>query len=95
MIRTSLSREDAQDLAIDALVFLTEDEKRLRIFLDITGLRPDSIREAARSSGFLAGVIDHLMTSEELLVAFTGSRGLAPEKVAEARRLLGSGAPEE
>ena len=48
-----------------------------------------AIREAAREPGFLAGVLDHMLDDESLLLAFADSAGLDPASIARARRALG------
>jgi hypothetical protein len=80
---------DPADLAGQALLFLAGDPERLGAFLATTGLDPRSIREAAREPGFLAGVLDHILGDERLLLNFAGESGVAPERIAEARRALG------
>src|SRR5215208_6121069 len=45
-------------------------------------------RVAARSPGFFAGLMDYLVSDEELLVAFAGEIGADPESVMAARHLL-------
>ena len=91
MTRTAaVSRETAEILAIQALAFIAEEPERLDAFLAVTGLASDAIRKAARQPGFLAGVLDHMLDDESLLVAFAGGAGIDPATVAQARRALGS-----
>jgi hypothetical protein len=88
------SREAAESLAIQALSFLAEEPERLAGFLAASGIGPDDIRDAARQSGFLGGVLDHMLGDESLLLAFADSAGLDPASIARARRGL-SGRPWE
>jgi hypothetical protein len=83
-----MDRARAEAIAIEALSFLARSPERLARFLDISGLRPDTLRTAAQSGGFFAGLMDYLVSDEELLVAFAGEIGARPESVMEARRLL-------
>lgn len=87
----SLGREAAEGLAVDALVFLAADEDRLDRFLALTGLAPGDLRALSGSPGFLAGVLDHLMSDEPLLLAFAEEHRLDPTTVARAHHLLGGG----
>ncbi len=87
--RTAQPREAAELLAIQALAFIAEDPDRLGAFLAASGIGPDAIRAAAREPGFLAGVLDHMLGDESLLLAFAGSAGLDPASIARARRALG------
>jgi hypothetical protein len=83
------SREAAEALAIQALSFIAEEPERLGAFLAASGIGPDAIREAARTPGFLSGVLDHMLSDEPLLLAFADSAGLDPASIARARRALG------
>ena len=87
--RPSGSQEAAETLAIQALGFLAEEPERLGAFLSITGIAQEDIRQAAREPGFLAGVLDHMLSDESLLIAFADSAGINPASVAQARRALG------
>ena len=87
--RSSRSQETAETLAIQALAFLAEEPDRLAGFLGATGLTPDRIRESARQSDFLAGVLEHMLADESLLVAFADSAGIDPADIARARGALG------
>ena len=79
----------AEMLAVQALAFIAEDPERMGAFLAATGIAPGAIREAARSPDFLAGVLEHMLADESLLVAFADSAGLDPAEIARARRALG------
>jgi hypothetical protein len=87
--RTSGTKEAAETLAIQALAFIAEEPERLSAFLGATGLAPDRIRESATQPHFLAGVLEHMLADESLLVAFADSAGLDPADVARARNAMG------
>lgn len=86
--RSSLNRDDAEALAIDALGFLAADETRLVPFLGVTGLSLADIRQQAGSLEFLAGVLDFLMSDDSLLLVFASHKGLDPNLIAAARHAL-------
>ena len=52
-------------------------------------LRPPEIRTVAREPGFLAGVLEHMLGDESLLIAFADRAGINPTAVARARSALG------
>src|SRR3712207_3957248 len=52
--------EEAESVALSAFMHLAQDDERLTRFLDMTGLRPDTVREAAATPGFFAAVLDHV-----------------------------------
>ena len=82
-------REMAETLAIQALAFIAEEPERMGAFLSVTGIAPEAIREAARESDFLAGVLEHMLGDESLLIAFADSAGIDPAEVARARGAFG------
>jgi Protein of unknown function (DUF3572) len=90
MKRPSLpSRQAAESLAIQALAFIAEDPERLGMFIAATGISPDRIRHAARAPDFLAGVLEHMLGDENLLVAFADGAGIDPAEIARAHSVLG------
>jgi len=87
--RARPTRKAAEMLAIEALAFIAEDQRILARFLDISGIPAERIRTASREPGFLAGVLEHMLADEKLLVAFAASAGIDPAAVARAASTLG------
>jgi hypothetical protein len=85
---------DTEDLVASALAFLANDPERLTRFFILTGLSPDTIREAARAPGFAASVLDYLLGEEPLLVLFASASNLRPEDVVQMRASLEQSGPE-
>jgi hypothetical protein len=83
------SRQAAETLAIQALAFIAEEPERLGAFIAAIGIGPDRIRDAARAPDFLAGVLEHMLGDESLLVAFADGAGIGPAEVARAHSVLG------
>jgi hypothetical protein len=71
-------------LAISALSFLAEEPERLSRFLDLTGLSPGTLRQAAADPRFLASVLDYLAADESLLLAFSANAQVTPESIMQA-----------
>jgi len=84
-----LDKKAAELLAVNALTFLAGRPEALGRFLALSGVGPHSLRDAAADPAFLAGVLDHLLGDEALLVAYAAAADVRPERVAEARRALG------
>ena len=84
----AMDRARAEAMAVEALGFLGGSPERLIRFLDVSGLRPDTLRAAAAEPGFFAGLMDYLVSDEELLLAFAGEIGASPESVMQARHVL-------
>ena len=82
------SRDEAERIALEALGYLVADEDRLWAFLGATGLEPGTIRQAARTPGFLAAVLDHVAANEGLLIDLSAALAIKPERLMEARHTL-------
>jgi hypothetical protein len=83
--------EAAEAVAVQALGFLVEDDHRLQRFLALSGLDPSQIRAAATAPGFLAGVLDHIVADDRLLIAFAEQSGLAPADIEKGHAALTGG----
>jgi Protein of unknown function (DUF3572) len=83
------AREAAEMLAIQALGFIAGEPERLDAFLAATGLTLERLRESATEPDFLAGVLEHMLADESLLLAFADSAAIDPAAVARARNTLG------
>ena len=81
-------KEAAEMLAIQALAFIGEEPERLAAFLQSSGLAIEKVREAAQQSGFLVGVLEHMLDDESLLLAFAASAGVDPAAIGHARAAL-------
>jgi hypothetical protein len=82
------SAEADEALAIEVLSFIASDSERLERFMSLSGLDVENLRAAAAGPGFLAAVLDHLMSDEALLLAFAANTGRDPARVAKARAHL-------
>ena len=80
--------EAARGLAVQALEYLAREPEQLGRFLALSGLDPTTIRAAARQPEFLAGVLEYVMSDERLIMAFTASVEIPPERVAQGRAVL-------
>ena len=88
MLRDRTAAADAETIAIRALQFIAADGERLARFLSITGIGPETLRQAAAEPGFLAQVLEFVGEDESLLLAFAANAALAPATVAAARQRL-------
>jgi len=84
-------REAAEALAVEALSFIAADGKLLERFMGLSGLGAETLRQAAQSPGFLAGVLSFLLNHEPDLIAFCEQTGHQPESIARAFALLPGG----
>lgn len=96
MVKTSLMMKSrqianpqaAEAFALQVLGFLAQDEDRLMAFISITGVGLDEIRARAAEPAFLAGILDYLLSDEQLLTAFAEANAISPELPARMRRHL-------
>jgi hypothetical protein len=80
--------ESAESLALDVLLWIAGEPDRLMPFLVGAGLSPDTLRASAGDPAFLAGVLDHVMGDEPVLLACARALGVKPERIAAAWRRL-------
>ena len=86
--KKSLGREQAEGIAVQAFVFLSDDQARLLRFLKNSGLTTDNLRAASATSGFLPSVLAHICSDERLAAAFAQENGLQPEALRQALERL-------
>lgn len=86
-----MAREAADDIAVQALVFVAGDAELLPRFLDLTGIAANDIRRAASEPGFLAGVLQFILAHEPSLMKFAEHSNIAPQDVGRALRALPTG----
>ncbi len=82
------SHAESEEIAIAVFGRIAADDERLGRFLDLTGLRPDGIREAAASPRFFEAVLEHVVSWEPLLIEIAGELGIRPERLAAAHARL-------
>ncbi|KXF77645.1 hypothetical protein ATN84_09860 [Paramesorhizobium deserti] len=90
-MKTNMTTESAQTLAVQALAFLAGDDELLPRFLSLTGIQPGDIRTAAREPGFLAGVLQFYLAHEPTLMRFCEATGSKPEDMQRALNALPGG----
>ena len=86
-----LSRDEAEIIALKALGFLVSSPDRAERFLSLSGLAPEDLRSKAGDPHFLAGVIEHLLADELLLIMFCEDAGIDPRIPARAVAILRDG----
>ncbi len=89
-----MPKEDAERLAIACLGLIAEEPETLGRFLSVTGLGPETLRNAASEPGFLSSVIEYMLADESLLLAASERFRIRPTMFALARHELGRGLDE-
>jgi Protein of unknown function (DUF3572) len=88
ILKTPNSMEQPQVIALKALAFLAGDEDRLSCFLASSGMDLQGLREQADDVNMLAGVLDHILANEKLLLEFAETLSRRPESIVRARQAL-------
>ncbi|MBZ9677153.1 DUF3572 domain-containing protein [Mesorhizobium sp. ES1-1] len=91
MANAASMREEAENIAVEALGFVASDPELLPRFLAITGIEAHSVRKAATEPGFLAGVLQFILAHEPTLMRFSEETGTPPAAVGKALRALPTG----
>ncbi len=90
-----LSESAAEALGVRVFGYVTGDPGRLLRFMESAGLSPDALRQAANGPEFVAGLLDHVVADEELLLACAAALEVPPERITQAWRRLGPPDPDE
>ena len=86
-----MNDETARNLAGRALVYIAQEPERIRQFLAITGIGPAEIRARAQDPAFLAGILDHLLSDEAMLLDFAAWSEIDTSSVGRSRQFLPGG----
>lgn len=86
--KDTLAAEAAEATAVTILGWLAAEPELLSRFLALTGVAPSEVRTAVKDTGFLAGIVDFLMSHEPDLLAFCDATGTKPEAVVHAHAVL-------
>ncbi len=86
-----MTPEQAEIIAIKALSWLADDTDRLERFSNLAGIAAPDILAQAGSAEFLGGVMDFLLSHEDMLLAFCSENDLPPEIAIRCRRELPGG----
>ena|SRR5579863_6294879 len=90
----SIGMAHAEEIGVEALVYLSAEEGRLLEFLNLSGMRVEDLRGSAGAPGFLASILGYICGDERLASGFASEKGLTPETLAAARRELAGGIAE-
>jgi len=83
-----LDRDQAEAMALDALVFIIENIQLRGRFLDLTGLNPDELRDRIMDPALHVAIIEFLLAHEPSLIEFTAARNIGPQLPAQAHAAL-------
>lgn len=81
-----VSQEESSALALNVVAWTVSDADRAQRMLDVTGLDPQTLRENLTKPATLRAMLDFVLDHEPDLMACAKEIGVAPEKIAAARR---------
>ena len=79
---------DPEAVAIAALSYLATDQDELARFLALTGLGPESLREAVAHPAFAESLLDFVLSEDRLVLAVAAAQDLSPDEIVHARGRL-------
>ncbi|MEM8839016.1 MAG: DUF3572 family protein [Pseudomonadota bacterium] len=86
-----VTRDKAEAAALLALQHIASSETLLTRFLDISGLTPETVREAAGDPAFLAAAFDFLREDDAECGAFAANQNLSVQELEAISHILSGG----
>ena len=83
-----MNRENAENIAIQALSHIASDSDLLKRFMETTGLSLEELRPSAHQPGFLPAVMAFLRQDESECLSFSCNAGLSPNDIQSAAHVL-------
>lgn len=87
-MRSTITNEEAEAVALRALAWTLADEQRAERLLSVTGLTPTDLRERAGQPALLGAVLSYLEAHEPDLIACADANGTTPAALVAARQAL-------
>lgn len=91
MKQQTVSPDRAIVAGLQALSWIATDDDLFGAFLDQAGTDAAAVRARATDPAFLGFVLDFVLQEDARVIGFSGAQGMAPERVAQARRALPGG----
>ena len=86
-----MNKDAAETIALQALAWIAADDDILPVFMGASGISVDDMKMRTQDPEFLASILDFLLMDDTWIVGFCDSRGLAYDRVLQARRGLPGG----
>ena len=83
-----MPREEAEALALQALLWLLSNENRAERLLQLTGLTPDDLRAGLGDPSVLAALLGFLTSYEPDLIDFANEQRVPPDHIPAAYHAL-------
>lgn len=86
-----MTYEQAEYIALQALVYITADEDILLAYLKLSGMSLENLRNCASDPVILGSILDYFLQNEKRLIAFCDEYEILPPQIALARKSLPGG----
>lgn len=83
-----MNEEQAQIIGLQGLTYLAEDPEIFGGFLQLTGMSAQDIYANASETSTIIGILDYLLSDENLLLNFCSQASIPPELPRTARMVL-------
>ena len=83
-----LSKSRAQQLAVEALVFIASDDELASEMLAASGVQPADLRIVATNPEFGIFLLDFILQDDRRVLDFARTQPVEPESVLHAREIL-------
>lgn len=81
-----MTYEQAEFLALQALVHITGQEDILLGFLELSGISLENLRDSATNPATLGSILDYFLQNEQRLITFCEENNIVPTQLAIARK---------
>jgi hypothetical protein len=86
-----MHQELAQTIALQAITFICADEQRMNTLFSQSGLGLNELKSSISQPDFQAGILDFLLSFEDILLDFAAQHNMKPEDIVRARQALPGG----
>ena len=87
----TLSQSGAEQIALEAIVWLAGNDELLSVFMGSTGADEAAFRDGLGNTEFQASVLDFLMMDDAWVIAFCDTKGIPYDRLMQARAALPGG----
>jgi hypothetical protein len=90
-LKMTISRDAAEQLALQAVVWLAGNDELLPVFMGSTGADEAAFRESLGVPEFQASVLDFIMMDDTWVIAFCDTHAVPYDRLMQARAALPGG----
>jgi len=91
-LKMVLSKDGAEQVALQAIAWLAGNDDLLPVFMGSTGVDEDAFRNGVADPEFQASVLDFIMMDDAWVIAFCDVAAIPYDRLMQARAALPGGA---